>query len=115
MKGMAKEARKGVETVEAVTDWRPAIVPTLGLITVGVLPGLLKGLYEPFTANLVAAYVSCGMLFMVAVVGGLSGMIFRDLSSRRMKIFRLAPDQTHVSGADGLVRIESSEDLIERR
>ena len=112
---MAKEARKGVETVEAVTDWRPAIVPTLGLITVGVLPGLLKGLYEPFTANLVAAYVSSGMLFMVAVVGGLSGMIFRDLSSRRMKIFRLAPDQTHVSGADGLVRIESSEDLVERR
>ena len=109
---MAKEARKGVETVEAVTDWRPAIVPTLGLITVGVLPGLLKGLYEPFTANLVAAYVSCGMLFMVAVVGGLSGMIFRDLSSRRMKIFRLAPDQQQVRGTDGLVRIKSSEDQL---
>ena len=112
---MAQEVRKGVEAVEAETDWRPAIVPTLALITVGVLPGLLKGLYEPFTANLVAAYVSCGMLFMVAVVGGLSGMVFRDLSSRRMKVFRLAPDQTHVSGAEGLVRIESSEDLIERR
>jgi hypothetical protein len=115
MKGMAKEAREGVEAVEAGTDWRPAVVPTLALITVGVLPGLLKGLYEPFTANLMAAYVTGGMLFIGAVVGGLSGMIFRDLSSRRMKIFRLAPDQTHVSGADGLVRIESSEDLIERR
>jgi hypothetical protein len=112
---MGKEVGTDVEAVKEGENWRPAVAPTLALITVGILPGLLKGLYEPFTANLVAAYVSCGMLFMVAVVGGLSSMVFRDLSSRRMKIFRLAPDQQHVSGSDGLVRIESSEDQIERR
>lgn len=107
---MVKEESKNGKRAKAGTDWRPAIVPTLALIGIGVVPGLLKGLYEPYTANLMAAYVSFGMLFMVAVVGGLSLMVFRDMSSRRMKVFRLAPDHQPVREADGAVRIESSEE-----
>ena len=110
MKGMIKEGRRDGE-VKTGTDWRPAIVPTLALIGVGVLPGLLKGLYEPFVGNLVTAYVATGMLFMSLVVGGLAFMVSRDLSSRRMKIFRLAPGEQPVRGADGLVRVESREEL----
>jgi hypothetical protein len=106
---MVKEGSKNAKTAKTGTDWRPAIVPALALIAVGVVPGLLKGLYEPHTANLMAAYVSFGMLFMVAVIGGMSLMVFRDLSSRRMKVFRLAPDEQPVREADGAVRVESSE------
>lgn len=107
------EGSKNGTAVKSGTDWRPAIVPTIALIAIGVLPPLLKGLYEPFAANLVTAYVAFGMLFMVAVVGGMSLMIFRDLSSRRQKVFRLAPDEQPVHEADGAVRVE--EDHIERR
>jgi hypothetical protein len=107
---MVKEGSKNGMAAKAATNWRPAIVPTLALIAVGVLPGMLKGLYEPYAANLMAAYVSFGMLFMVAVVGGLSLMVFRDLSSRRMKVFRMAPDVQPSGEADGAVRIESSEE-----
>jgi len=107
---MVRDGRETRETVKTGTDWRPAVVPALALIAVGVLPGLLKGLYEPYTANLMAAYVSFGMLFMVAVVGGLSLMVVRDLSSRRMKVFRLAPDHQSVREADGAVRVEASEE-----
>ncbi len=103
---MVEDGRK----VKSGTDWRPAIVPALALIAVGVVPGLLKSLYEPHTAKLMAAYVSFGMLFMVAVVGGLSLMVLRDLSSRRQKIFRLAPEQRPAFEEDGAVRIESSEE-----
>ncbi len=99
---MVKEEKK--------VSWKPAIVPALALIAVGVLPPMLKGLYEPFAANLVTAYVSFGMLFMVAVVGGLSLMVFRDLSSSRQKVFRLAPDAQPLDNADGAVRIESKEE-----
>jgi hypothetical protein len=115
MNGMVKEGRKGGEAVKAGTNWKPAVVPALALIAVGVVPGLLKGLYEPFTGKLVTAYVVFGMLFMSMVIGGLAFMVFRDLSSRTMKIFRLAPSEQPVRGADGVVRIESSEDRIERR
>ncbi len=103
MVGDGSKAKKG-------TDWRPAIVPALALIAVGVVPGLLKSLYEPFTAKLMAAYVSFGMLFMVAVVGGLSLMVLRDLSSRRQKVFRLAPEQQPALEKEGAVRIDSTEE-----
>jgi hypothetical protein len=103
---MVKGGSKNGMTVKAGTDWRPAIVPALALIAVGVLPGMLKGLYEPYAAKLMEAYVSFGMLFIVAVLGGLSVMVFRDLSSRRMKIFRLAPNEQSVDEADGAVRVE---------
>jgi hypothetical protein len=112
---MDKEGRRSEETRKTGTDWRPAVVPALGLVGIGVLPGLLKGLYEPYTANLVTAYVSFGMLFMVTVIGGLSVMVFRDLASRRMKIFRFAPEERLVSHAGDAVPIESSEDRIEKR
>jgi len=107
---MVKDVRKGGEAVMERTDWRPAVMPALGLIALGVLPGLLKGLYEQYTANLVVGYVSLGMLFLVAVIGGLSLMVFRDLSSRRTKVFRLLPDEELVPEADGAVRIESRDE-----
>jgi len=109
---MGKDGRIAGEVVKAGTDWRPAVVPTLALIAVGVVPGLLKGLYEPYTANLMAAYVSFGMLFMVAVIGGLSLMVFRDLSSRHTKVFRFVPDVQSSPEADGAVRIESDDEHI---
>ncbi len=99
---MGKEEKK--------VSWKPAIVPALALIAVGVLPPMLKGLYEPFAANLVTAYVSVGMFFTVAVVGGLSFMVFRDLSSRRQKVYRLAPEAQPADNADGTVRIESKDE-----
>jgi hypothetical protein len=107
---MVKDGRRAGEVVKAGTDWRPAVLPTLALIAVGVLPGLFKGLYEPYTANLMAAYVSFGMLFIVAIIGGLSLMVFRDLSSRRTKVFRLVPDVQSLPEADGAVRIESTDE-----
>jgi hypothetical protein len=107
---MVKDGRKGAVAVKEGTDWRPVVVPALALIAVGVLPGLLKGLYEQYTANLVVGYVSFGMLFFVAVIGGLSLMVFRDLSSRRTKVFRFVPDEQSVPEADGAVRIESSDE-----
>jgi len=107
-RGMMEDRRD--REAKTKTDWRPAIVPMLGLIAVGVLPGLLKGLYEPFVGNLVTAYVTAGMLFISLVVGGLAFMIVRDMSSRRMKVFRLAPDAQHVSGTDGAVPVESTEE-----
>ena len=76
---MVREGSKNGMTAKTGTDWRPAIVPALALIAIGVLPPLLKGLYEPFTANLVRVYVTFGMLFMVAVCGGLAMMVFISL------------------------------------
>jgi hypothetical protein len=109
MIGMVTEKEIGREAVKTATDWKPAIVPALALITVGVLPGLLKGLYEPYVDSLMSAYVSFGMLFMIFAVGGLSVMMFRDLASRKQKVYRLAPDGQPVREADGAVRVESEE------
>jgi hypothetical protein len=106
---MVKDGKIAGEVVKSGTGWRPVVVPTLALIAVGVLPGLFKGLYEPYVANLMAAYVSFGMLFMVAVVGGLSLMVFRDMSSRRTKVFRLVPDVQSAPEAEGTVRIKSTD------
>ena len=104
---MEKDGRKVEKVVKAGSEWRPAVVPLLGLIAVGVLPPLLKGLYEPYAANLVAAYVTAGMLFMVAVIGGLSFMIYRDRSalSRTIKVFRFRPAES-VSDTDELAPIK---------
>jgi hypothetical protein len=107
---MVTETEKGREAVKTGTDWKPAIVPALALITVGVLPGLLKGLYESYVDNLMTAYVSFGMLFMVLVLGGISVMGYRDLASRKTKVFRLVPDGQPVREADGAIRVESRED-----
>lgn len=107
---MVKEGSSIGKTAKAGTDWRPTIVPALALIAVGIVPPLLKGLYEPYAGNLVTAYVSLGMLFMVAVCGGLAMMVIHDMSARRQKVFRLAPDEQPIREADGAVRIESSED-----
>ena len=109
---MVQEVRKAGEGVKTGTDWRPAVAPTLALIAVGVLPGLLKGLYEPYTGTLMTAYVTFGLLFTSLVLGGLTYMVFRDLSSRRMKVFRLAPGELPAREADGAVRIESSDDQM---
>ena len=70
MKGMAKDGREAGKVVQAGEDWKPAVAPALALIAVGVLPALLKGLYEPYVADLMSAYVAFGMLFTVAVFGG---------------------------------------------
>ena len=104
---MVKDGKKEGKVVKEGENWRPAVMPTLALIAVGVLPGLLKGLYEPYTANLMAAYVTFGMLFMVAVLGGLSLMVYRDRSalSRTVKVFRFRPDES-VSDSDELARIK---------
>jgi hypothetical protein len=50
------------------------------------------------------------MFFLVAVIGGLSMMVFRDLSSMRTKVFRLLPDEESAPEADGAVRIESRDE-----
>ncbi len=107
---MVSDEKKGGEAVKTGTDWKPAIVPTLALILVGIVPGLLKGLYEPYTGTLMAAYVTFGLLFTTLVLGGLAFMVFRDLSDRKMKIFRLAPSEQPARGEDALARAESGED-----
>jgi hypothetical protein len=111
---MVKDRGKDGEVVKAGTAWLPAVLLVLSLIAVGVLPVMLKGLYEPFTANLVAAYVASGMFFMGAVMAGLFLMVYRDLSSRRTKVFRFVPDEQSDPEADGAVRIESAEEHIGR-
>jgi hypothetical protein len=52
---MVKEEKKGGGAVKAGTNWKPAVVPTLALIVVGIVPGLLKGLYEPYAGTLISA------------------------------------------------------------
>ncbi len=110
---MVREEKKGGEAVKAGTDWKPALVPTLALIVVGVVPGLLKGLYEPYTGALMAAYVTFGLLFTSLVLGGLAFMVFRDLSDRKMTIFRLGPSEQPARGEEELARVESREDRPE--
>ncbi len=85
---MTKEGSKNDKSVKAWMDWRPAIVPLLALFGVGVLPDMLKGLYEPYSAELVAAHIPLFMLFIVAVVGALAVVVFRDLSPRCVRAFR---------------------------
>ncbi len=75
------------KAVKAWMDWRPAIVLSVALIGIGILPDMLKGLYEPYSAELIAGHIPLVMLFIVAVLGALSVMVFRDLSSRILRTF----------------------------
>jgi hypothetical protein len=107
---MVKEEKKGGGAVKAGTNWKPAVVPTLALIVVGIVPGLLKGLYEPYAGTLMTAYVIFGLSFISLVLGGLAFMALRDLSDAKMTIFRLGPSEQPARGDEELVRIESRED-----
>lgn len=85
-----------------------AMVPVLGLIIVGVLPGYLKDLYSAYTAQLMQAYVLAGYVFLLAVFGGMAVMMFRDRAalSRTIKTFRFMPDEP-AAKADGLARLKN--------
>ncbi len=107
---MTKDLIKNEKAGESSTSWKPAILPTLALIAVGVFPPVLKGLYEHYTSQLMAAYVSFGMLFVAFVVGGLSLMVIRDLATRRQKVFRLAPSEQTARQDDGAVPVKLSRD-----
>jgi hypothetical protein len=100
---MEKDLIKNGKAGKSSTSWKPAILPTLALIAVGVFPPMLKGLYEQYTSQLMVAYVSFGMLLVAFVVGGLSLMVIRDLSTRRQKVFRLAPSEQTATQDDGAV------------
>jgi hypothetical protein len=107
---MTKDLIKNGKAGESFTSWKPAILPTLALIAVGIFPPLLKGIYEQYTSQLMLTYVSFGMLFVAFVVGGLSLMLIRDLSARRQKIFRLAPGEQTARQDDGAVPVELKRD-----
>ena len=86
------------------------MVPAVALIAVGVIPALLKGLYEQFTPHLIALYVASAMLFLVAVISGMSLMVIRDFASRSTKVFRFAPDADSAPEVDRAVRIKGNRD-----
>ena len=108
---MGKAAKSSIDTVEERGVWKAAIVPTIALIAVGVLPGLMKGFYEPYVGKLMSAYVASGLFFITAILCGLAFMVVRDLSSRKTKVFRLAPGTSPVETQDGAVRV--TEDNIQ--
>jgi len=112
---MVKDERNAGKVVKAGENWRPAIVPALALIAVGVLPPLVKGLYEPYVGNLVTAYVAAGLLFIGMVVAGLSLMIYRDRAalSRTVKVFRFRPDEA-VSDSGELASIKVESDRFDK-
>lgn len=107
---MTKDLIKNGKAGKSSTSWKPAILLTLALIAEGVFPPMLKGLYEQYTSQLIVAYVSSGMLFVAFVVGGLSLMLTRDLSTRRQKVFRLAPSEQTAKQDDGAVPVELERD-----
>jgi hypothetical protein len=107
---MAQDLVKNGKAGKSSTNWKPAIVPALALIAVGVLPPMLKGLYEQYTSQLMVAYVSFGMLFVAFVVGGLSLMVIRDLSNRSQKVWRLAPSKQTATQDDGTVPVKLESD-----
>lgn len=106
-----KGSKSSIDTVEERGVWKAALGPTIALIAIGVLPGLMKGFYEPYVGKLMSAYVASGLFFITAILCGLAFMVARDLSSRKTKVFRLAPDAQPVIEEDGAVRIKS--DLTE--
>ncbi len=107
---MVKKEKEVLGAVESRTNWKPALAPALALIAIGVVPGMLKGLYAPYVGSLMAAYVASGLLFISLVLVGLGVMVFRDLSARKTKIFRLAPSEQPARGEETLVRVRSRED-----
>lgn len=107
---MTKDLIKNEKAGKSSTSWKPAILPAIALIAVGVFPPMLKGLYEQYTSQLMAAYVSFGMLFVAFVLGGLSLMVIRDLAIRRQKVFRLAPSEQTARQDDGAVPVKLGRD-----
>ena len=107
---MEKDPIKNGKAGKSSTSWKPAIFPALALIAVGVFPPMLKGLYEQYSSQLMIAYVSLGMLFVAFVVGGLSLTVIRDLSTRRQKVFRLAPSEQTAKQDDGAVPVKLKRD-----
>lgn len=107
---MTKDLIKNEKAGKSSTSWKPAILPAIALIAVGVFPPMLKGLYEHYTSQLMAAYVSFGMLFVAFVLGGLSLMVIRDLAIRRQKVFRLAPSEQTARQDDGAVPVKLGRD-----
>ncbi len=82
-----------VKLSQSFLKFPPAIVPTIGLIVIGVLPGYLSGLYSAYTERLVEAYVIFGLLTIFIVCAGLSVMVYRDWSalSRSITVFSYRP------------------------
>ena len=111
---MTKDLIKNGKAEKSSTSWKPAILPTLALIAVGVFPPMLKGLYEQYTSQLMVAYVSFDMLFVAFMVGGLSLMVIRDLSTRRQKVFRLAPSE-QTAKQDGVVPVRLKSEVSDEQ
>jgi hypothetical protein len=110
---MVKREKKCGTDVKTTSSWKPAMAPAVALIVVGIVPGLLKGLYETYTETLMAAYVTFGLSFISLVLGGLAFMALRDISGRKMTIFRLGPSGQPAREEAELVRVKSREDGTE--
>jgi len=98
---MMKYGSKNEKAAKAWMEWRPVIAPLVALIGVGALPGMLKGLYEPYSPELVAGHIPLIMLFIGAVFGALSILVLGDLLSRRMSAFmafRWRPGESYLAG-----------------
>jgi hypothetical protein len=103
------------KVIPVVFKVSPAAVPTLGLILIGIVPPYLKDLYSAYAEQLMQAYVAAGFVFLIGVVGVLSFMILRDLTSPTgtTKTFRFRPDVA-VSGTDELAQVKVSDSLVDR-
>jgi hypothetical protein len=133
-KVMVKLRSKGGETVKAGAYWNydtgekirmeengalpgkssqsyvkfpPAMLPTLGLILIGIIPGYMSGLYASYTEKLMEAYVTFGLLATVVVLGGISIMVYRDRAvfSRKIRVFRFRPSEP-VSDTEDLIPVK---------
>ncbi len=107
---MEKDLIENGKAGKSSPSWKPAILLSLALIAEGVFPPVLKGLYEQYTSQLIVAYVSTGLLFIAFVLGGLSLTVIRDLSTRRQKVFRLAPSEQTPKQDDGAVPVKLERD-----
>ncbi len=101
-----KTVRNNEKTVKSWMKWRPAIVPSLALIGVGVLPDMLKDLYEPYSSELVSVHVPLFVLFISVIIVALSVKALSDLSSRRTRAFKGAafswrPGESYLAGRSG--------------
>jgi len=133
-KVMMKLRSKGGETVKGGTYWNydtgekirmeengvlpgmssqsyvkfpPAMFPTLGLMLIGILPGYMSGLYAAYTERLMEAYITFGLLATVAVLGGISIMVYRDRAafSRKIRVYRFRPSEP-VSETEDMVPVK---------
>ncbi|MGC2062120.1 MAG: hypothetical protein WA610_04020 [Thermodesulfovibrionales bacterium] len=131
---MVKLRSKGGETVKAGTYWNydtgekirmeengvlpgkssqsyvkfpPPMLPTLGLILIGIVPGYMSGLYAAYTERLMEAYVTFGILATVGVFGFMSIMVYRDRAAflRKIRVYRLSPSEP-VSETEDLIPVK---------